>query len=70
MTNPGPGQYNGDKAKRDNIQYSIGAKLPNGMKGLNVPGPGTYEQKGSLEIIEKAPKFGNGQRSNLGIKLN
>ena len=37
----------------------MGAKL--GEQGsLNVPGPGTYDQKGSLESLEKAAKFGSG----------
>ena len=47
----------------------MGAKLGEAGR-LNVPGPGSYNQKGSLESLEKATKFGTGQRSNLGINFN
>ena len=65
---PGPGQYSSEKYKKADLKYSMGAKLDH-LGRLNVPGPGTYEYKGSLESLEKANKFGAGQRSNLGINL-
>jgi len=40
---PGPGQYNQDKLKSDNLQYSMGAKL-NDLGKMEVPGPGAYDQ--------------------------
>mgnify|MGYP000980826095 CR=1 FL=1 len=43
----------------------MGGKIKD-LSGLEVPGPGTYNHKNSLENI-KSSKFGTGTRSELGI---
>ena len=65
---PGPGQYSAEKLKKADLQYSMGAKLGD-IGTLNVPGPGTYDPKAEIVCQEKGGKFGNGQRSNLGLNL-
>ena len=62
LAQPGPGQYNNDKNKKDNYQYSMGAKLQTLTNERN-PGPGAYTHKGTLEV--PSSKFGTGQRSSL-----
>lgn len=68
LNDPGPGAYNGEKLKKNNLQYSLAGRLRDSI-GLNVPGPGTYN--GSAESLNgvKTMKFGTGQRSDLGMNL-
>lgn len=41
---PGPGNYNVDKAKQKDYRYSFGSKLPSDLgKDNKVPGPGNYD---------------------------
>lgn len=56
VQNPGPGQYNVDKFKKDDYKYSIGAKLNTSMSDIKNPGPGAYNYKGTLEV--PSTKFG------------
>ena len=63
---PGPMEYNVDKAKKGNFNFSMGAKLGSailGDKKLAVPGPGNYEHD-PTGVQDKAPqyKFGTGSR--------
>jgi hypothetical protein len=37
---PGPGQYNIEKLKKENYQYTMGARVTDGKNNMNVPGPG------------------------------
>lgn len=59
---PGPGQYEQDKFKKGNYQYSMGQKLNTASNERN-PGPGTYNHKGTLEV--PSSKFGTSQRISL-----
>ena len=61
---PGPGQYDQEKLKRENLKYSMGSKLQDFSNKFKVPGPGTYEPKNNFEAI-KSMKFGTGNRSSM-----
>jgi len=65
--NPGPGKYEGEKAKASNFQYSIAKKLNAHLSTTVVPGPGAYRIEDSLSLLQKATasKIGTGLRSSM-----
>ena len=67
MNDPGPGNYNVDKTKKDDYKYSFGTKGASDIgKDNKVPGPGNYDQSSKITIESvKASKFGTGQRSSV-----
>jgi hypothetical protein len=42
LRNPGPGQYQTDKPKKDNYKFSMGTKNSALKSNTMVPGPGSY----------------------------
>ena len=64
---PGPGTYLGEKQKKQDYKFSIGARLPTLRINTNVPGPGQYDFSGSKSKLEtcKSSRFGNEVRRSL-----
>ena len=65
--NPGPGQYEGEKTKTSNFQYSMAKRLGAQLSTTVVPGPGAYRAEDSLSLLQKATasKIGHGLRSSM-----
>lgn len=64
---PGPGGYNADKVKKDNVKFSMAMRLEDlEFKNANFsPGPGRYTTLSRHSI--PSMKFGTGARSELGV---
>ena len=62
---PGPGGYDGEKIRRNNVSYSMSYKLIdiNFEKRNIAPGPGRYESMPKNDI--PSTKFGTGKRVSL-----
>jgi hypothetical protein len=67
MNVPGPGNYDVDKSKQNNYQYTFGTKGPSDLgKDNKNPGPGNYDQDSKINIESvTANKFGGGKRSSM-----
>lgn len=64
-------EYNVDKHKKGNYQYSMGAKQGSAIlanKNINVPGPGNYDHDVS-GIKERGPNYGFGTGAKLADNI-